>query len=313
MNSLDQVRLAFDPGSLLLLNVILGLIMFGVALDLRFDDFRRIVREPRAVLIGLLGQLLLLPALTYGLIVLTGPQASVGLGMLIVASCPGGNLSNVITHLGGGNTGVSITMTAITTLAAIVMTPFNLALWGARDPGIAALLTDVALDPGDMVMTIGLILGLPLILGMMVASRKPKIAQRLRRPMRWLSLLFLGMFIVGALVKNWADFIVHIGSIIGLVTLHNALAFTLGNLLGRAGRMVQADRRALTIEIGIQNSGLGLVLIFTFFDGIGGAALIAAWWGVWHLIAGLSIAGMWSLWARRRGLAEPSSTPPSPG
>ena len=137
MDALDQVRLAFEPESLVVLNVILGLIMFGVALDLRIDDFRRILREPRAVLIGLTGQLVLLPALTFALIVLLEPQPSVGLGMLIVASCPGGNVSNVITHLGGGNTGVSITMTAITTLAAIVMTPFNLALWGTRDPGIA--------------------------------------------------------------------------------------------------------------------------------------------------------------------------------
>ncbi len=301
MDALDQVRLALEPESLVVLNVILGLIMFGVALDLRIDDFRRILREPRSVLIGLFGQLALLPALTFALILLLEPQPSIGLGMLIVASCPGGNLSNVITHLGGGNTGVSITMTAITTLAAIVMTPFNLALWGTRDPGIAALLTDVALDTGDMVMTIGLILGLPLVLGMTVAAKRPKIAERLRKPMRWLSLLFLGIFIVGALAKNWSHFVAHIGALIGIVALHNALGFSLGNLIGRAGRLTRADRRALTIEVGIQNSGLGLVLIFTFFDGLGGAALIAAWWGVWHLIAGLTIAGSWALWSRRFG------------
>lgn len=299
MDALDQVHLAFEPSSLLLLNVILGLIMFGVALELKVDDFGRILRKPRAVLIGLVGQLALLPALTFGLIVLFEPQPSIGLGMLIVASCPGGNVSNVITHLGGGSTGVSITMTAITTLSAIVMTPFNLAFWGARDPGIAGLLTKVELDFGAMVLTIGLILGLPLLSGMVVSARLPKLTARLRVPMRWISMLFLAIFIVGALAKNWSHFLAHVGGIVGIVALHNACAFGLGNLLGRAGRLARADRRALTIEIGIQNSGLGLVLIFSFFGGLGGAALIAAWWGVWHLLAGLTIAAAWSLWSRR--------------
>lgn len=301
MEALDQVQLAFDPASLRLLNAILGLIMFGVALDLRIDDFRRILREPRAVLVGLVGQLVLLPALTFLLILALGPQASVGLGMLIVASCPGGNVSNVITHLGGGNTGVSITMTAITTLAAAVMTPLNLALWGSRDPGIAALLTEVALDPLDMVTTIAIILLLPLVLGMWLASRFPRIAERLRRPMRALSLLALAGFIAGALAKNWGAFIDYIGAFVVLVALHNACAFLLGNGVARVARLPQRDRRALTIEVGIQNSGLGLVLIFNFFGGLGGAAVIAAWWGVWHLIAGLTIAGVWAWMGRRAG------------
>ncbi|MEZ4384284.1 MAG: bile acid:sodium symporter family protein [Nannocystaceae bacterium] len=307
MEALDQVRLAFDPASLRLLNAILGLIMFGVALDLRVDDFRRILREPRAVLVGLVGQLLLLPALTFLLIVAVGPQASIGLGMLIVASCPGGNVSNVITHLGGGNTGVSITMTAITSLAAAVMTPLNLALWGARDPGIAALLTEVALDPIDMVATIATILLLPLVLGMWMASRLPRLAARLRRPMRLLSLLALAGFIAGALAKNWGAFIDYIGAFVGLVALHNACAFLLGNTVARVARLPQRDRRALTIEVGIQNSGLGLVLIFNFFGGLGGAAVIAAWWGVWHLIAGLTIAGAWAWMGRRAGASEPAA------
>ncbi len=304
MDALDQVHLAFEPSSLLLLNVILGLIMFGVALDLKVDDFRRILRKPRAVLIGLVGQLVLLPALTFALIVLFEPQPSIGLGMLIVASCPGGNVSNVITHIGGGSTGVSITMTAITTLSAIVMTPFNLAFWGARDPGIAGLLTEVELEFGAMVLAIGLILGLPLLVGMVVSARLPRLAARLRVPMRRISMLFLVIFIVGALVKNWPHFLAHVGGIVGIVALHNACAFGLGNLLGRAGRLTRADRRALTIEVGIQNSGLGLVLIFSFFGGLGGAALVAAWWGVWHLIAGLTIAGAWSLWSRRCGRSD---------
>ncbi|HGG56587.1 MAG TPA: bile acid:sodium symporter family protein, partial [Nannocystis exedens] len=292
---------------LLLLNAILGLIMFGVALDLKIDDFRRVLRQPRAVLIGLVGQLALLPALTFGLVVLLEPQPSIGLGMLIVASCPGGNVSNVITHLGGGSTGVSITMTAITTLTAIVMTPFNLAFWGARDPGIALLLTEVELSFGAMVLTIALILGLPLLLGMVVSERLPTLAARLRLPMRRISMFFLAVFIVGALAKNWSHFLAHVGGIVGIVALHNASAFGLGNLLGRAGRLSRPDRRALTIEIGIQNSGLGLVLIFSFFGGLGGAALIAAWWGVWHLLAGLTIAAAWAFWSNRLGEAEEGS------
>jgi len=294
MDALDQVRLSFDPASLRALNLILGLVMLGVALDLAPADFLRVLRQPRAVLIGLFGQLIALPALTFALILAVEPAPSVALGMLLVASCPGGNVSNLLTHLGRGNTSLSITMTAFTTSMAVVTTPLNLAVYGGLYAPAAGLLREIALDPLDLVGTIALLLGVPLIVGMTIAARLPRLAARLRRPARWFSVIALAGFIVAALAKNFPAVRDHLPGVLGVVALHNALAFAIGDVLARLGRLGLADRRALTVEVGIQNSGLALILIFGFFGGLGGMAVIAAAWGVWHLLAGLTLVAVWS-------------------
>lgn len=298
MEALDNVRLAFDPASLRVLNVVLGLVMLGVALDLAPADFARVLRQPRAILVGLFGQLVALPALTFLLIFALQPPPSAALGMLLVAACPGGNVSNLLTHLGRGNTSLSISMTAFTTVLAIVTTPMNLALWGGLYPGTAGLLRTVALDPLSMVGTIALLLGIPLVLGMTIAARAPGLAARLRGPARALSVVAVVGFIVAAFARNVGAIGPHVGLVFSLVLVHNALAFLAGDLISRAARLSVADRRAITIEVGIQNSGLGLILIFDFFGGLGGMALIAATWGIWHIVAGLALVTLWTRRAR---------------
>jgi BASS family bile acid:Na+ symporter len=221
--------------------------------------------------------------------------------MILVASCPGGNVSNFITHLAGGNTAVSVSMTAISTAAATVLTPLNIALWGSLDPGTAGLLRQVAVDPVGMISTVMLVLAVPLVLGMVVAARAPRVAARLRRPMRIGSLGFFALFVVLAFRANVDHFVSFIGLVFAPVLVQNALAFGLGWGLARVARLAPRDVRAVTIEVGIQNSGLGLVLVFTFFGGLGGTAIVAAWWGIWHIVAGMTLALFWS----RRPLARP--------
>ncbi len=294
MSPIDQVQLNFNESSLLLLNVLIGLIMFGVALDIRIDDFRRVVRDPRGPIIGLVAQFMLLPAFTFVLIVLIDPVPSMALGMILVAACPGGNFSNFLAANAKANAALSVSMTAISTALAIVMTPFNLAFWGRRSEGTAAILRDVSLDPVDLFVTILVILGIPLAIGMFVAARYPEVAQRLRKPMRVFSLGAFGLFVVGALAANWQQFLDHVGAVALIVALHNAVALAIGYWSARAMRSPRYDARAISIEVGIQNSALALVLVFGFFDGLGGMAIIAAWWGVWHLISGLTISTWWS-------------------
>lgn len=296
MNPIDQVGLNFDESSLLLLNILIGLIMFGVALDIRVDDFRRVIRDPRGPLIGLGAQFLLLPALTFLLISVIDPVPSMALGMIMVAACPGGNFSNFLAHHAQANAALSVSMTAISTALAVVMTPFNLAFWGRRNVGTAAILEEVSLDPLDLLVTILLILGIPLALGMLLAARRAEWAARLRRPMKVFSLGAFGLFVVGALAANWQQFLDHVGAVALIVAVHNAVALALGYWSARALRSPVYDTRAISIEVGIQNSALALVLIFSFFDGLGGMAIIAAWWGVWHLISGLTVS---TWWARR--------------
>jgi len=294
MNTVDQVQLNFNPATLTLLNILIGLIMFGVALDIRVDDFRRVVRDPRGPLIGLAAQFLLLPAMTFVLVLIIKPLPSIALGMMMVAACPGGNFSNFLTHHAKANSALSVSMTAISTALAIVMTPANLSFWGGLNPDTAAILKEVDLNPFDLFQTILIILGVPLIVGMLVAAKKPELAARIRRPMKVFSLGAFGLFIVGALVGNWQHFLQNVGYVAFAVALHNALGLALGYWSGRALGCHRYDARAISIEVGIQNSALALVLIFGFFDGLGGMAIIAAWWGVWHLISGLTVATYWS-------------------
>lgn len=292
--AIDQIRLNFNPESLLLLNGLIGLMMFGVSLDLKLSDFKRIFIAPKAPAIGLLAQFILLPAFTFGLTLMIKPYPSMALGMILIAACPGGNLSNIMTYLARGNTAVSVSMTAVSTAAAIFLTPFNLSWWGGLNPHTAPILRQVNLSPADVLMTIFLILGLPMIMGMLVSRAFPNLAEKLRKPFKGFAFIAFIAFIIAALTANWQIFTQVMGLIVLVVALHNATALGLGYLSGKLSGLHPRDRRAVTIEVGIQNSALGLVLIFNFFQGLGGMAIIAAWWGIWHIIAGLVVSTIWS-------------------
>jgi len=294
---IDQIRLNFNPQSLLILNCLIGLMMLGVALDLKLVDFKRILLSPKAPAIGLATQFLLLPAFTFLLTLVIKPPPSMALGMILIAACPGGNFSNIMTYLARGNAAISVSMTAVSTAAAVFMTPLNLAIWGSLNPATAPILKQVNLSPLDVLITIVMILGVPMVLGMLLAHIFPNLADRIRKPFRMFALTVFILFLVGALAANWQIFIKVIGLIVFAVALHNALALSLGYSAGRLFKLPPKDVRAVTMEVGIQNSALGLILIFNFFDGLGGMAIIAGWWGVWHIISGLTVA---LLWSRRR-------------
>lgn len=291
---LDAVRLDFGPGSVGVLTASLAFVMFGVALNLRPSDFARVWRRPRIALAGLAAQFLLLPALTVGLIHLTRPAPSLALGLLLVSCCPGGNLSNFLSLLARGNVALSVSLTAVSSSLALFLTPLNFHAWGRALPGeSAALLQRVAVDPWQLVPTLLVMLVLPLAAGMVLARRLPETALRLERHARRASLLVFFGFVAAALAANGALFRTWLPVVFGLVLAHNALALGTGYASAWLAGGERADRRSLAIETGIQNSGLGLVLIFAHFDGLGGMALVAAWWGVWHIVSGLALAGWW--------------------
>lgn len=298
--SLDQLQLAFDPAGLRLLNGILGLVMFGVALDLRVADFQNLLHAPRAPAVGLLCQFLILPALAFCLAMVVAPTPSMALGMILVAACPGGNVSNFITSVGGGRVSVSVGMTAASTLAAFVLTPLNLSFWGTRSDWTAPLVHQFALDPVELAGTLAVLMVLPVGLGMGVNTFAPRLAAVLRRPFQVGSLLFFLAFVAIAFQKNLGPFMVAIGFVFLPVLVLNATALALGYGAATIARLEVPDRRAVCIEVGIQNSGLGLVIIFSFFGGLGGMAVVAAWWGIWHIVAGLTLAGIWTWRDRKR-------------
>lgn len=294
MSGIDTITLNFSPASLTLLNAILAVVMFSIAIDLKPEDFHRLRRAPKPLIVGLFSQFLVLPVLTFLLVLATQPRPSIALGLILVAACPGGNISNFITHRAGGNAALSVSMTAVATVGAILLTPVNIALWGGLYGPTREILRETSIDPVQVAITVSLMLVLPLILGVQLNLRRPQLTARLHRPLQWLSMAIFFAFIVLALAANWDFFLGYAGAVAGLVILHNALAFGGGWAVATLARLSPFNRRAVTIETGIQNSGLGLVLIFAFFNGLGGMAVVAAFWGIWHAISGITLAAVMS-------------------
>ena len=202
----------------------------------------------------------------------------------------------ILTHRANGNVALSVSMTAISNLISIVVMPLNFAFWGGIHPTASGLLKTIALNPGEMVMHIIAIIGLPFVLGLAISHYWPNFTLRVKKPVRILSFVCLIGFIVGAIAGNWRYFLDYVGLVLVAVALHDALAFATGYACATATGLAEYDRRAVSFEVGIRNAGLGLVLIFSFFGGLGGMAVVAGVWGFWDIIAGLGLA---SWWARR--------------
>lgn len=287
---MDSVKLALDPMAQHVLTGLLALIMFSVALGLKVDHFREVARRPLVVLGGFAAQIVGLPLVTLGLVHLLGPAPSLALGMFVVAACPGGNVSNFLTHLSKGDTALSVTLTAFSSAGAFLITPLSIVFWGGLYGPTAALMDKIGLDATAFLIQVTLMLALPLALGMVVAHRYPGFAAKLMGPLRWVSFAILIFFIVAATANNWSYLMQWGGVLAPLVILHNACALALGAAAGFLLRAPGPSRKALVFEIGIQNSGLGLVIILGHFTGLGGAILVTALWGIWHIVSGLTLA-----------------------
>jgi len=295
MNNIDAlVRIEFSQESALIMNICIGFLMFGIALDMKISDFRRVLEYPKSVAVGLTSQLILLPLITIVLIKLWGPMPSVALGLIMIASCPGGNVSNFAVHLGKGNTALSITLTSIVTIFAIIITPLSFSLWSKLLPETQSILSKINVDHLSMLRVIGLVLLVPLITGMWFNRRFEKITARIKKPVRSISLLLFSSFIFFAVFTNRVNIVKYLGLVFTLVVVHNILAMSTGYSFARLTRRTVKDAKAICMETGVQNAGLGLVLILNFFGDYGGMMLVAAFWGVWNLIAALGLSLIWN-------------------
>ncbi|TXH05629.1 MAG: bile acid:sodium symporter family protein [Nevskiaceae bacterium] len=303
MTSLDNAHIHFSAGSLWVLNIALAFLMFAVSLFIEREQVADLRRNPRALAVGLLAQWLYMPVMAVLLVVWLRPPPGLALGMLLVAACPGGNVSNYLSMTARANVVLAISLVTISTIAAALATPGLFALT-AKIALSAEALPALQVDFFGMLRSVFLVVAAPLLLGALFKSRAPALALRIRKPLRTAAGLLLLTFIAGGLADNFGLFLQAIGQLFGWVFLLNTLAIIGGYALGALFRLPEADRRALAIETGIHNSGLGLVLIFNFFDGAGPMALIAAWWGVWDITSGAVLAAVWS----RRPLLAASAT-----
>ncbi len=298
--AIDSVRLNYSTNSQMIINIALALIMFGVALGLRLSGFKRVFKNPKLVIVGLTSQLILLPAFTFLMAYLLRDYitTSVALGMILVASCPGGNISNFMSSLAKANTELSITLTSITTLAAVFTTPFNFSFWGNMYARASDLVQPLHIPFWEMFKVVMLLLGLPMLLGLLFRWKFPKLADKIVKPFKYFGIGFFLLLIVMAFAANFQLFLKYIWYVFLLVLVHNALAISIGYFFSSSMGLKHRDRRTIAIETGIQNSGLALVLIFNpkIFPpdlNMGGMMFIAGWWGIWHIVSGLTISKYW--------------------
>lgn len=295
--AIDQVSMNFSPAATLALQGILALVILGISLELSLSEFRRLLQQPRAVLVGLTSQLIALPLLTFLLVLVLDPLPSLALGMMMTAACPGGNMSNVLTHWSGGRTSVSMTLTTVSSLVSPITTPLTFYLLGQLHPQTSAALRVVSVPMTELVMTIFVALLLPLMAGMWTAEKHPALTARIRGPLKKFGLVIFVAFVVLAVAANLSIFTQTMGAILVLVFLHNALGLLCGVSFASLFRLREDERRAVTFETGVHNTALGLTLIFSFYQGLGGMALVVGWWGIWQLITAGLLARYWS---RRR-------------
>ena len=302
---IDEIQVNLNSGGMNTINIVLAFVMYGVALGINPRIFIDVFKQPKSVILGMCCQFLLLPAFTFLLALAFGKSISpmMALGMILVASCPGGNISDFMSSLSKANIELSVSLTAISTALAVIFTPANFFIWGnlyLRYAEVASEIPTLAIPLWDVFKTIFILLGIPLTLGMLTSHYLPKVATFLKKPFQWLSIIFFLIMVILAFWSNRVAFLQCIKYIFLVVLIHNLLALAIGFGTASAFRLPYKDRRTITIETGIQNSGLGLVLllgtdIFANFPPHGGMLVITAWWGVWHIISGLTISVIFNL------------------
>ena len=271
-----------------LINPLLGVIMFGMGLTLRAEDFKVVFSRPRDVLIGCLAQFTVMPLLAFALTRIFRLEEALAIGVILVGCCPGGTASNVITYLAKGDLALSVGMTAVSTLLAPVLTP--LLVWL-----LAGATVDV--DVIGMLLSILWVVILPIALGLLVKRFWPRTTERASAYLPALSSLAICVIVLIVIAANAHKLLAGGLVILLVVVLHNLCGLGAGYLSGSLLRLTPAKRRAISIEVGMQNSGLASSLATLHFAAYPLATIPGALFSVWHNISGALVARVYS----RRG------------
>jgi bile acid:Na+ symporter, BASS family len=281
--------------------VMVGFLVFAVALDLTWAQFRRVLKNPKAPGIGLVAQFLILPMVAFGVGHLLASTASVAIGLLLVTCCPGGALSNYLTGVARGDVATSISMTGVSTIIGVFLTPLLFAFWASMNSETAPLLREVVIDFKKVVMMLMIMLLLPVGSGMLVRAKRPDMADNIRLWVRRAAMLVFATVVALVLGSNF-ELLVDFAVLALLpVLLTFATAVVLGWGLARTTGLVPAERRAVAIEVAMQNVALAIGMAVAFFPSLAGVAVTSALWGVVHLTFGFALAAAW----KRVPLAQP--------
>lgn len=246
-----------DSSASIILSIAIMVIMMGMGLTLTIADFRRVAQNPKPVLLGLTNQIILLPLVALALVYFFEPPAFIAVGMILLAACPGGTSSNLVTLLAKGDLALSVSMTAINSIITIVTIPF----WvGYAYSAYLAEAANMASPTADIFKTLIVVLAVPLSIGMLIKNRAPQFADRMERPVRIASSIFLAVVILGLLAREFDLFQQYVGDTLGIVTALNVLTMGMGYGLAKAFGLNLKQGLTIAIESGIQNGTLTISL-----------------------------------------------------
>ncbi len=269
------------------INPLLMIIMFGMGLTLRFEDFMPVFTQPKYILLGCLAQFTVMPLLAWGLSFAFSLDAALMAGTVLVGTCPGGTSSNVITYLSRGDVALSVGMTSVNTLLAPFITPAITYF---------ILRTTISVDVMAMFMSIVQVVIVPIVFGFIVSKLFPRISGTLGDVLPAVSVTAICL-IVACVVSHNAGRIMSTGGLVfAVVILHNVLGYVCGFLLGKILGLNVSRIKALSIEVGMQNSGLATSLAGSTFPGLAMATVPGALFSVWHNISGALLAGIFRRW-----------------
>lgn len=264
---------------------LLGIVMLGMGLTLTFKDFGEVTRNPKAVIIGVVAQFVVMPSIAYLLAKLFQLPPDLAIGVILVGACPGGTSSNVMTFLARGNTALSVACTTISTLLAPILTPAVFYLFASQwlDINAGAMFTSVL----QMVL-------LPIFVGLVIRAIFKEKIEQFSQTMPLISVVAI-VLIVTAVVAVSKDRIIESGLLIfGVVALHNGLGYLIGYIVSRVFKLSLSDSKAIAIEVGMQNSGLGAALAAVHFKANPLIAVPSAVFSFWHNISGPILAMIFS-------------------
>lgn len=290
MEAIDQAQFNFDPTIGLAVVVMVGFLVFAVALDLTWEQFRRVLKKPKAPGIGLVAQYVILPAIAFGIGLLWASTPSIALGLLLVTCCPAGALSNYLTGVARGNVATSVSMTAVSTLFSIILTPLLFGFWASMNPETAVILKQIKIDSMRVVMTLLIMLVVPVTLGMFIRAVRPVIADNIRL---WTRRAAGGVFavVVAILILGNVEVLGNFArEALPPVLATFVIAVALGWTLAWVSGLPVPDRRAVTLEVAFQNVALAIGMAVAFFPSLAGVAITAILWGIVHLSLGFVIA-----------------------
>lgn len=278
------------PVKMQAINPMLGVIMFGMGLTLSPADFRVVLSRPRDVLLGCVAQFLFMPLIAWFLVWAFSLSADLALGVILVGCCPGGTASNVIAYLAKGDIALSVGMTAVSTLLSPLLTPLLVLL-------LAGTFVDV--DAAAMLLSIVYVVVAPIAGGLLVQKLFPSFTRKAVAYLPAFSSLVIA-FVVAIIVAHTADRLLAGGLLVlVVVVLHNILGLLLGYGAGRQLSLPMAKRAAISIEVGMQNSGLASSLATMHFAAFPLAAIPGAIFSVWHNISGAAVARLYSAWSTK--------------